>query len=138
MAESSGKPGIILIRYLPGKDSGRVDVLRREAAGEEVHVFGHRYMGVENWVPEVRPVLAEALARGDKGVVVDLGEVDWINSLGLGMLMVLYQEVAKAGGRTMFANPRERVTKILKATKLDRVLLTADSVEEAIAKLGGD
>jgi anti-anti-sigma factor len=131
------KSGILIIRYLPGKGSGRVDVVRRVTEGPEVHVFGHRYMGVENWVPEVRPVLSKALAEGDTGVVVDLGAVDWINSLGLGMLMVLYQEVAKAGGRTIFANPRERVVKILRATKLDRVLKTADSVEEAVAQLGG-
>ena len=140
MGDTSGKPGILIIRYLPGKQSGRVDVMRRLPGGQEgqeVHVFGHRYMGVENWVPEVRPVLVEALAKGDRGVVVDLGEVDWVNSVGLGMLMVLYQEVAKAGGRTVFANPRERVVKILKATKLDRVLKTAESVEAAVAQLSG-
>lgn len=137
MGDNSGKPGVLIIRYLPGKQSGRVDVVRHVPEGQEVHVFGHRYMGVENWVPEVRPVLVEAMAKGDCGVVVDLGEVDWINSLGLGMLMVLYQEVAKAGGRTVFANPRERVIKILKATKLDRVLKTAESVEVAVTQLSG-
>ena len=50
--------------------------------------------------------------------------------------MVLFQEISKSGGRSVFARPSERVTKLLKATKLDRVLETADTLEKAIAALG--
>lgn len=49
--------------------------------------------------------------------------------------MVLFQEVSREGGKIVFANPSERVTKILAATKLDRVLTAVGSLDEAIARI---
>ena len=67
---------ILVIRYLPKVGAGSVEVLRRTADGNETLLHVHQYSGVENWVPEVRPVLTAAIEGGTTGVVVDIGEVD--------------------------------------------------------------
>lgn len=136
MGDNGTRAPILIIRPEAKVGSWTVDILRRQSDGRETLVFTQIYAPNENWVTDVGPVLAQSRTQGTGNVIVDIGKVDWINSTGLGMLMVLFQEITREGGKIVFANPSERVTKILAATKLDRVLTAVNSLEKAIALLG--
>lgn len=66
--------------------------------------------------------------------VIDLKNVEWTNSLGLGMLIGGLTAAVKAEGRLVLANITN-IENILAITRLVRVFDTFDSVEEAIAAL---
>ncbi len=87
----------------------------------------------------LREVLRGALEKVNK-VVVDLSEVRFIDSTGLGVLIGGLRRAREKGGDLVLASPSERVKRILEITNLTQVLPSFDQVEEAILALkeGGE
>lgn len=83
--------------------------------------------------PAVKQRLAEVVAGGHPRLVVDLAEVPFIDSTGLGSLVGGLKAARQAGGDLRIANPGEQARAILQLTTLDRVLRPYPSVEEALA-----
>lgn len=82
---------------------------------------------------EVRQALARAVADGRRRMVVDLGDVSFVDSSGLGALISGLKAARQAGGDLRIARPSEQARMILQLTTLDRVLKPYASVEEAAA-----
>ncbi|HUV30579.1 MAG TPA: STAS domain-containing protein [Acidobacteriota bacterium] len=64
-------------------------------------------------------------------IVLDLAKVEWMNSVGLGMLISALTTVKNAGGRLVLANIT-KIESILTITRLITVFEHYDSREEAI------
>jgi anti-sigma B factor antagonist len=64
-------------------------------------------------VDQVRVVLGEALATRPQEIVVDLAELAFIDSTGLGALIFGFQRARDAGVRFRLANPNATVRQIL-------------------------
>lgn len=74
----------------------------------------------------------EYMTQGKKNLVVDLAKVDWMNSVGLGMLISALTTVKNGGGRMVLANI-EKIKQILVITRLITVFENYDSREAAMA-----
>jgi anti-sigma B factor antagonist len=70
--------------------------------------------------------------QGRTQLIVNLGEVPYIDSGGLGQLVACYTTVTKAGGRLTLLNLNKRNHDLLSITKLVGVFETFDSEKEAI------
>lgn len=81
----------------------------------------------------VRQRLAELVASGSRRLVIDLGDVSFIDSTGLGTLVSGYKAARLAGGDVRLARPSDQARVILQLTTLERVLKPYDSIEEALA-----
>ncbi|MBV9323198.1 MAG: STAS domain-containing protein [Chloroflexi bacterium] len=81
---------------------------------------------------DVRARLATAVGDGQRHLVVDLGQVDFIDSSGLGALISGLKSARQAGGDLRIARPGEQARVVLKLTTLDRVLRPYESVEDAL------
>lgn len=66
--------------------------------------------------------------------VIEMSELKFINSSGLGMLLTCLTKARKAGGEVVLANVPEQVNNLLVITKLNSIFNTAESLEEALAK----
>lgn len=73
----------------------------------------------------------EYISTNHNKIVVDLGKVDWMNSVGLGMLISALTTVKNSGGRLVLANIT-KIESILTITRLITVFEHFDSREEAI------
>lgn len=73
----------------------------------------------------------EYIELNKKNFVVDLAKVDWMNSVGLGMLISALTTVKNAGGRLVLANI-DKIESILTITRLITVFEHFDSRDEAI------
>jgi anti-sigma B factor antagonist len=65
-------------------------------------------------------------------VVLDLAEVEFMNSSGLGMLIGGASTLKNAGGRLKLANASEKIVALIKITKLTPVFELFDSVKAAV------
>ncbi len=74
----------------------------------------------------------EYMTQGKKNLVVDMAKVDWMNSVGLGMLISALTTVKNGGGRMVLANI-EKIKQILVITRLITVFENYDSREAALA-----
>jgi anti-sigma B factor antagonist len=73
----------------------------------------------------------EYINQNKKKVVVDLAKVDWMNSVGLGMLIAGMTTVKNAGGRFVLTNIG-KIESILTVTRLITVFEHYDSRAEAV------
>lgn len=66
-------------------------------------------------------------------VVIDLGNVKWMNSSGLGAVMGSMTTLKNAGGELKLANVTEKVQSLFIITKLITIFDTHNNVEEAVS-----
>lgn len=66
----------------------------------------------------VRQLVDDFLALGRKDVVFNLGEVNYIDSSGLGELVAAHQRVTRAGGRLKLAKLNPRARQLVHSTQL--------------------
>ena len=75
----------------------------------------------------LRDEVKKAIADGNKRIVLNLGEVNYIDSGGLGTLVALHTTAHNAGGTIKLANLTKRVGDLLQVTKLLTVFDVHDS-----------
>jgi anti-sigma B factor antagonist len=76
--------------------------------------------------------LYECIEQNKKMVIVDLSEVDWMNSTGLGILISSFTTLRNNDGMLKLANVTDKIQSLLTITKLVTVFEAFNSVEEAI------
>ena len=74
---------------------------------------------------------------GVKQVVVDLGGVNFMDSLGLGALIAIYKRVAERGGEMRLARPLPVVKMVLEITRTSRILPILATLDEAMTEARG-
>jgi anti-sigma B factor antagonist len=80
-----------------------------------------------------RETVVGAIENARGGVfVVDLSQVEFVDSSGLGALVACLKTARQGGGDLRLAAPSEQVSMVLGLTNLDRVLRPRASVEEAL------
>lgn len=72
---------------------------------------------------EARAALHDALAVGSGDLVVDLSEVDVIDATGLGVVVGAHRRGTSCGRRIVLRGVSDRFARILRVTRLDRVLV---------------
>jgi anti-sigma B factor antagonist len=80
----------------------------------------------------VREVLPDLLARGRKKIVLDLADVDYIDSAGLGALVSAFTSVRNEGGDLKLVYLTKKVQDLLQMTKLYTVFEIFDDETAAI------
>jgi len=71
-----------------------------------VDISGQIVLGEES--AAVRNLVCDLLSKGHKKILFNLGDVNYIDSSGLGHLVSAFTSVRKQGGRTEAAQPHEK------------------------------
>lgn len=80
----------------------------------------------------LRDVLRDLTAKGNKKILLNLGDVTYIDSSGIGELVSGFTTVANAGGTVKLLNLTKRVKDLLQITKLYTVFDVHDEEAHAI------
>ena len=80
---------------------------------------------------EVRAALTQAIAGGSARVVIDMAEVEFVDSTALGVLIEARSKLAEGGLR--LAAPQFETRRTLQVSGLDRHLPVHDSVDDALS-----
>ena len=91
-------------------------------------------IGEENG-PRIIAELDGHNSTGNLNVIVDISEVRYINSSGIGVLITLLTKARNKGGELCLINPSESVQKLLIITKLQAIFKVYDSIAEAKEQL---
>jgi anti-sigma B factor antagonist len=70
--------------------------------------------------------------QGNRHIVLNLANVNYVDSSGLGHIVAAYTTVANAGGRLKLVNLTTRLHSLLTITKLLTVFETFDTEKEAV------
>ncbi len=84
-------------------------------------------------VPDVRKALGDVTGQGNNKIVVNLVEVNFIDSSGLASLVQGMKHCRSAGGDLYLCELRQPVRVIFELTRLDRAFAVFDGETEALA-----
>lgn len=82
---------------------------------------------------QIRDRIKDLLADGQKRILLNLGEVNYIDSAGLGALISSYTTTKRQGGNLKLVNLTRRIQDLLAITKLITVFETHENEADAIA-----
>ncbi|MCB1027347.1 MAG: anti-sigma factor antagonist [Microthrixaceae bacterium] len=80
-------------------------------------------------VPDFRERLTEAASLGN--VIIDLSEVPFMDSAGLGALAGGIRRTRDAGGEIVVSCNRATLVRLLQTTGFDKIVSVVDTVDEA-------
>ncbi|MET0034153.1 MULTISPECIES: STAS domain-containing protein [Limnospira] len=79
-----------------------------------------------------RKIMSKCIDNGPKHIVLDLSQIDFVDSSGLGALVQLVKKAQTNGGTLQIvSNPR--VTQTVKLVRLEKFLSLQQTVEDAVA-----
>jgi anti-sigma B factor antagonist len=81
----------------------------------------------------VRNTVRDVLKNGGKKIVLNLAEVNYIDSSGIGELVSSYTTVTNQGGKLKLLNLTKKIQELLAITKLLTVFSVYDSEQQAIS-----
>ena len=82
--------------------------------------------------PKVRKVLLDCVGRS-LSVLVDLGQVAYIDSSGVAALVESLQTARKRGGRFALSGISDGARRVLQLARLDRVFTIYETIDQAVA-----
>lgn len=78
---------------------------------------------------------ADAIRRGGTRLIVDLAEVEFVDSAGLAGLLDVVRRADRAGGGAVLVHVRPELRRLLTVTRLEREFTFAETLPGAEAKL---
>jgi anti-sigma B factor antagonist len=103
-------------------DIFRVELRHDASAVQRLRLIGEMDAGT---VDVFRNAVAELEAADTERVILDLGELDFIDSTGLGALVAAHKRFRDADGDLVLTDVRARVAKLLELTGLDKAFTIA-------------
>ena len=82
---------------------------------------------------QLRDAVRDLLAKGSKNILLNLADVNYIDSSGIGELVSAYTTVRNQGGELKLLNLTKKVHDLLQITKLYTVFDVKDDEASAIA-----
>ncbi len=81
----------------------------------------------------LREAVDQVLKEGQITILLNLGNVTYMDSAGIGELVACYKRVLERKGKMKLVNPAGRVQDLLALTKLDEYFDTFQTEQEALA-----
>ena len=85
-----------------------------------------------NLAPDFKKELLASIVQDSPNVIVDLQNVDYMDSSGLGALLFGHRQANHNKGMFVLINLQDQVEKLIKIAQLTRILQICDSQEQAI------
>ncbi len=86
----------------------------------------------ENNGPEIIEIVNDALSSEAKFCLINISDVRYINSSGIGVLITILTKFRNKGGELYLINPSDHVKKLLIITKLQAIFNIVKSEKEAL------
>ena len=81
---------------------------------------------------ELKKAVASLLDQGNRKLIIDLGDVEYLNSSAIGALVSAHTSYMNRQGKFILCNVNKSITNVFVVTKLSTIFTTAEKREEAI------
>jgi anti-sigma B factor antagonist len=119
-----------------GQTPVKMQTATRQVGGVTVvDVSGRITLGEGNVI--LREIVRDLAEKGRKAIVLNLGEVQYIDSSGVGELVKAHTTIRNQGGQLKLTNLNKRVHELLQMTRLSAVFDVQKDETSAIESFGG-
>ncbi|MBN2158769.1 MAG: STAS domain-containing protein [Spirochaetes bacterium] len=81
-------------------------------------------------IREVKDTILRMIGEGAKSIILDLAQVDFMDSAGMGMLVSVNKEMIRNGGTTGLINVSEEIFNLLKLATVDTIIRIYNNEDE--------
>ena len=121
---------------MEGRSPVKMQTATRQAGGVTVvDISGRITVGEGNIA--LREIVRDLAEKGKKAIVLNLGEVQYIDSSGIGELVKAHTTIRNQGGQLKLTNLSKRVHDLLEMTRLSAVFDIQKDETSAIKSFGG-
>lgn len=85
---------------------------------------------------ELKSTVGALQEKGNTKLIIDLGDVSYMNSSAIGVLTVAHNAYKQRQGKLILCNVNKSISNIFLVTKLSTIFLTEDKREDAILAVG--
>ena len=86
----------------------------------------------------LKATVSDVLSRGGTRVLLNVADVSYVDSAGLGALVAMSLLAKKQGGAVKLLSPSKRLLDLLTMSRLLHVLEVCDSEAQALLSFGGE
>ncbi len=104
----------------------------RESSREGVDILSLKGRLTVGEASSVREKITDVIAAGTVNVLLNLQHVEYIDSTGLGALVICFTSLKKAGGALKLVNPNKRNVELLLLTKLHTIFEVFNDEQDAV------
>jgi anti-sigma B factor antagonist len=83
--------------------------------------------------PALRHEIVALLGDGRRQIALDLTPTDFMDSIGLGVVVAIWKRIRVQGGTFAVVCPEPRLKRIFQVVDLDRVLPLHDAVDDVVS-----
>lgn len=106
----------------------------KHSSGVRIYSLGGQLLAIET-ANELVNKVENDLERGQRLFIVDITDIEHMNSSGLNSLLRTFTKIRNKGGESIILNPSSSVKKLLEISKLNTVFRVETSEESAIQHL---
>ncbi|MEW5798619.1 MAG: STAS domain-containing protein [Bacteroidota bacterium] len=81
---------------------------------------------------ELKKTVHTLLEQGNRKLIVDLGDVEYLNSSAIGVLVSAHTSYMNRQGKMILCNVNKSITNVFVVTKLSTIFSSAETREDAI------
>jgi len=85
----------------------------------------------------VGEIIRDLMKRGRRNILINLKDVNFVDSSGIGELVGAYTSVQANGGQLKLLNPVAKVASVLHLTRLEHLLAVANDEATAVRSFAG-
>ena len=83
----------------------------------------------------LRQAVDDLLLNDSKKFIIDMKDLKYMNSTGLGVLITILTKARKSSGEAVICCVAQKIKELLIMTKLNTVFISAETIDEGIKKL---
>jgi anti-anti-sigma factor len=80
----------------------------------------------------IKDAIKEKLDQGERKFLLNMDKVSWVNSTGIGIIVMTYTSITNAGGAMKICNANAKVSRVMMITKLLEVFDSYYEEKEAL------
>ena len=108
-----------------------LDIHERDREGIAILDLDGR-LTVGNEMSSYRETMKTMIDAGQRSIILNMAKVDYVDSTGLGALVMTYTTLNKAGGKIKLLNLTRRSIELLVMTKLTTIFEVFDDEQNAV------
>jgi anti-sigma B factor antagonist len=108
-----------------------MDIAERKVGGVTIVDISGRMVASEN-PGRLKDKVTSLIFQGEKRIILNLGNVSYVDSSGLGEMVACHGSAVRGGGEVKLANAAKKIKDLLVMTKLLTVFDAHDSEDAAI------
>lgn len=85
--------------------------------------------------PALQAALQELIDQGIRSLIVDLTDVPFMDSSGLGVLVAAHRRMTAVGGQLALVNPTPTLRKVFELTRTNRLFHLYETLEQATQEM---